>query len=241
MQGSAADRSKVRLLIVDDEEPFAVSVRRYLSQHDFECTIASSGALALEWLDRATFDILMLDIRMPNMDGFELCRHIRDKSNAPIIMCSGVASGPERTFALEIGADDCLVKPVDPRELLARLRAVLRRTKGTTAGERLEIGGMIIDRATRSVSVGGEARPLTTHEFDLLWVLAKAGGKVLNREEILDALHGADSAFDRSVDVHISKIRQKLGADAGRCIRTVRGIGYALDARFMTGAVISRE
>jgi DNA-binding response OmpR family regulator len=229
MQPMTTGHSTTRLLIVDDEEPFALSVRRYLSQHNFECTIATSGEQALSYLDRGVFDILMLDIRMPNMDGFELTRRIRAKSTAPIIMCSGVASGPERSFALEIGADDCLVKPVAPRELLARLRAVLRRTMGFS--ETVEMGSLRIDRTTRSVAFRGEPRPLTSYEFDLLWVLARAGGRVLNREEILAGLSGMDAAFDRSVDVHVSKIRQKLGDEGGRYIRTVRGVGYSLEPR----------
>ena len=140
-----AASSRIRVLVVDDEEPFAISVRRYLAQHDFDCTIATSGGQALEVLDQQPFDILMIDIRMPEMDGFEVCRRIREKSTAPIIMCSGVATNSERTFALEIGADDCIVKPVEPRELLARLRAVLRRTKGTLAAERLDVGPISID------------------------------------------------------------------------------------------------
>src|SRR4051812_12750654 len=123
--------SKVRLLIVDDEEVFAQSVRRYLAPHEFDCTLAANGLEALELLETIKFDILMVDIRMPKMDGFEVCRRIRERSTAPLVMCSGAASDSERTYALEIGADDCLIKPIDPRELLARLRALLRRVRGT--------------------------------------------------------------------------------------------------------------
>lgn len=221
--------ANTRLLIVDDEESFAQSVRRYLSAHDFDCTIVTDGREALDVLAAASFDIIMVDIRMPGMDGFEVCRRIRARSGAPLIMCSGVATDTERTFALEIGADDCLVKPIDPRELIARLRALLRRSRGTIAPpERLSFGALVIDKSLRSVTLDGEPRDLTTHEFDLLWLLASANGRVLGREEILDALQGSDAAFDRSVDVHVSKIRQKLGDNAGQSfIRTVRGVGYA--------------
>jgi DNA-binding response OmpR family regulator len=133
--------SKTYVLVVDDEDTFAHSVRRYLAPHDFDCTIAHDGYEALSILETAVFDILMVDIRMPRMDGFELCRRIRERSSAPLIMCSGVATDAERTFALEIGADDCLVKPVEPRELIARLRALMRRSRGALAhGERVELG-----------------------------------------------------------------------------------------------------
>ena len=222
-------------LLIDDDARLAALVTEYLGRHEVDVTVAADGERGLVLLGRGRFDVLLLDVMLPGADGFEICRRLRATPTLaalPVIMLTARGDDVDKIVGLELGADDYLAKPFNPRELLARIHAVLRR--GRTAGEphaRVQIGRLEIDFDAREVTLGGRRQPLTAYEFELLAVLARAAGRVLSREQILDALKGtAYEAFDRSIDVHISKLRAKLEANsrAPRYIKTVRGAGYVL-------------
>jgi DNA-binding response OmpR family regulator len=179
---------------------------------------------------RHTIDLLILDLKLPGEDGMQIARNLRAESDVPIIILTGRKDEADRVMGLELGADDYLTKPFSPRELLARIRALLRRAAPTQTPARLRVGQLELDFSAREVTVAGKRRVLTHHEFELLATLARAAGRVLSREQILDALKGHAEAFDRSIDVHIAKIRAKLEPDPKepRFIKTVRGVGYLL-------------
>ena len=185
----------------------------------------------LERLRQGGFDAAILDVMLPEMDGFELCRTIRRDSDIPIIMLTARGEVMDRVVGLELGADDYLPKPFEPRELLARIRAVLRRQQPGAEPERklLRFGSLEIDRDARLVSVGGAPAELTSYQFDLLVTLAERAGRVLTREQIMEAVRGRElEAFDRSIDVHMGRIRAAIEADVKnpKRILTVRGVGY---------------
>jgi DNA-binding response OmpR family regulator len=189
------------------------------------------GALAA--LRRGRFDVVLLDVMLPGLDGLEVCRRIRatpEWSALPVLMLTARGEDVDKIVGLELGADDYLAKPFNPRELLARIRAVLRRGADTPRA-RFTAGSLVVDYDAREVTVDGRRVVLTHHEFELLAALARASGRVLSREQLMDALRGqAYEAFDRSIDVHVSKLRAKLEKDprAPRYVKTVRGVGYAL-------------
>ena len=220
-----------RVLILDDDDRLAAMVRRYLSERGLvvDCrSDATSGLLALK---TTSYDALILDVMLPDGDGFEICRRLRAQSDLPILMLTARGDELDRIIGLELGADDYLPKPFNPRELLARLRAILRRRAPAApgSGDVLRFGAVEIDRGAREVRVRGDARPLTSHQFALLVALAERSGRVQTREQLMDAVRGeALEAFDRSIDVHISRIRAALGDDpkTPRWIKTVRGSGY---------------
>jgi DNA-binding response OmpR family regulator len=222
-------------LLIDDDARLAALVREYLGGHEIDVTVAGDGERGLAALRRQRVDVVLLDVMLPGADGLEICRRIRatpELAAVPIVMLTARGDDVDRIVGLELGADDYLPKPFNPRELLARVRAVLRRGRATAApGRRFRTGRLEIDFDAREVTVGGKRQPLTSYEFDLLAVLARAAGRVLSREQLLDALKGAAyDAFDRSIDVHISKLRAKLEANPKepRYIKTVRGAGYLL-------------
>ena len=182
-------------------------------------------------LDSATFDAIILDVMLPDIDGFEVCRIIRARAQTPILMLTARGEDIDRIVGLEIGADDYLPKPFNPRELQARIRAILRRSRtGASAPEAmLRFGRLQIDRESRIVRVDGDERPLTSYQFDLLVALAENAGRVLTRERLMDLVKGTElEAFDRSIDVHVSRIRAAIEDDPkhSRRIITVRGAGY---------------
>ena len=220
-------------LLIDDDARLCALVKEHLGQHDIEVTVAADGERGLTALRKATFDVLLLDLMLPGLDGLEVCRRMRatpELAALPVIMLTARGDDVDKIIGLELGADDYLAKPFNARELLARIRAVLRRGRAV-ASERLRVGRIEIDFAAREVTVGGTRSVLTASEFDLLAALARAGGRVLSREQLLDALKGGGyDAFDRSIDVHVSKLRAKLEDDpkAPRLIKTVRGVGYVL-------------
>ncbi len=226
-----------RILIIDDDARLAAMVAEYLAAAAFTVerrTTAAAGldALALGTSRPATggpFGAVILDLMLPDLDGFEVCRRIRARSDVPILMLTARGEDTDRIVGLEIGADDYLPKPFNPRELLARLRAILRRRAGPRQddGLVLRFGRLQIDRGSRSVRVDGEAKALTSYQFDLLAVLADHAGRVLNRDRLLDLVQGHE-AFDRSIDVHVSRIRAAIEDDPRhpRRILTVRGTGY---------------
>jgi two-component system phosphate regulon response regulator OmpR len=220
-----------RVLIIDDDTRLAAMVADYLSTAGFAVDRRPTGLDGLAAIARTSFDAVILDVMLPDIDGFEVCRRIRMRSEVPILMLTARGDDTDRIVGLEIGADDYLPKPFNPRELLARVRAILRRRKGLSGASDavLRFGRLELDRGSRTVRIDAEERTLTGHQFDLLVVLAENAGRVLNRERLLDLLKGHEmDAFDRSIDVHISRIRLAIEDDAKhpRRIITVRGSGY---------------
>jgi DNA-binding response OmpR family regulator len=234
----AAD-SRTRILVVDDDVKLCRLIRDYLEPMGYEISAAHTGPEGLDIALREPFSALILDLMLPGMDGFSVLRHLRQSSNVPVLMLTGRGEEPDRIVGLELGADDYLPKTFSTRELLARLRAVIRRSiMAASSLENAEhrqnpviVGALYIDRDSRVVTLSEQPLPLTAVEFDLLLSLAKAAGRVKTREQLL--LEVADrnfDVFDRSIDVHISSIRRKLGDDpkAPRFIVTVRSAGYMM-------------
>ena len=220
-----------RVLVVEDDPRLAEMLSEYLGQAGFRITIAPLGATALRQFDETEFDAIVLDLMLPDMDGLSVCRQIRTKSDTPVLMLTARGDAIDRIVGLELGADDYLPKPFEPRELLARLRAILRRRgPGKSAGDHiLHFGRLEIDSAARAVLLDGARCDLTGYQFDLLWALAKSAGRVLSRDALMDKVKGAQlEAFDRSIDVHMSRIRAAIEDDPKkpRRVITVRGAGY---------------
>jgi len=204
-------------------------VAEYLGEAGFGISVVNEGRAGLERLTRESYDGLVLDLMLPDMDGLEVCRQLRAKSDMPVLMLTARGDTMDRVVGLEIGADDYLPKPFEPRELLARLRAILRRRQSRGASNMLRFGRLEIDRDARIVRVDGATRNLTGHQFTLLLALADKAGRVLSRESLMDLVRGeALEAFDRSIDVHVSRIRAAIEDDPKkpRRILTVRGAGY---------------
>jgi DNA-binding response OmpR family regulator len=221
----------VRVLHIDDDARFAELVATYLSQNGMSVTHALDGGRGLATLEGGSFDAVLLDVMMPGMDGLEVCRRIRAKSNVPVLMLTARGDETDRVVGLELGADDYLPKPCSPRELLARLRAVLRRAQPDAVATQLAVGDITVDVTGREVKVAGARVELTGIEFDLLVALLRRAGRVISRETLLqEAGRGDVSVNERAVDVHVSHLRQKLGDDprSPRIIKTVRGVGYVL-------------
>ncbi len=219
-----------RILLIEDDARLAEMVKNYLGESGFSVTVASTGRAGLALHGRQEFDALILDLMLPDIDGLEVCRKIRADAQTPILMLTARGDAMDRVVGLEIGADDYVPKPFEPRELLARLRAILRRAKGGDARcELLRFGRLEIDVGARQVRLDGELRCVTGHQFDLLLVLARHAGRVMSREAIMDFLRNERlDAFDRSIDVHISRIRAAIEDDPKkpRRVITVRGAGY---------------
>jgi DNA-binding response OmpR family regulator len=221
-----------RVLLIDDDARLHELLSSYLEQNGYQVTGAHDGQRGLSALTQAAFDAVLLDLSLPGMDGLDVCRKIREKSDIPIVMLTARGDEADRVVGLELGADDYVPKPFSPRELLARLRAVLRRTS-TDARDRAEVkvGRLALDTGTRAATLDGKTLDLTGLEFDLLLALAKRAGRVVPRDALLEGAGRGDvTVGDRTVDVHISHLRQKLGDDprAPRWIKTVRGVGYVL-------------
>ncbi|MBL8740730.1 MAG: response regulator transcription factor [Myxococcales bacterium] len=216
-----------RILVVDDDLRLHELLSSYLAQNGFVVERALDGASALQKLDGGQFDCVLLDVMMPGMDGLEVCRRIRKKSDVPVVMLTARGDETDRIVGLEIGADDYLPKPFNPRELLARLKAILRRVRPEADAERLAVGPIQIEIASRRVTAGDKLIDLTGIEFDILVALARRAGQVIPRDRLLSAAGRGDVVVsERTIDVHISHLRQKLGEPA--MIKTVRGVGYVL-------------
>jgi DNA-binding response OmpR family regulator len=225
--------SATAALLIDDDARLGELVKEYLGKHEIAVTVAADGERGFAALGHGRFDVVLLDVMLPGADGFEVCRRLRatpELTTLPVIMLTARGDDVDKIVGLELGADDYLAKPFNPRELLARIRAVLRRGRpAPSTTSRFRAGQLEIDFDSREVTVAGRRQVLTAYEFELLGALARAAGRVLSREQLLDALKGAEyEAFDRSIDVHISKLRAKLEANpkAPRYIKTVRGAGY---------------
>jgi len=220
-------------LLIDDDARLGALLAEYLGKHEIDVATAGDGPRGLVALRKSRPDVILLDLMLPGMDGLDVCRKIRataEWSGLPVIMLTAKGEDIDKVVGLEVGADDYLAKPFNPRELLARIRAVLRRASPAATPARLRVGRLELDFAAREVTVSGRRRVLTHHEFELLATLARATGRVLSREQILDALKGESEPFDRSIDVHVAKLRAKLEPDPKepRYIKTVRGVGYML-------------
>jgi two-component system, OmpR family, phosphate regulon response regulator OmpR len=217
-----------RVLLIDDDSRLAAMVSEYLGGAGYRVTTVATGGEGLERLGAEPYDGLVLDLSLPDMDGLEVCRQLRARWDLPVLMLTARGDAMDRVVGLELGADDYLPKPFEPRELLARLRAILRR-RTTKASSLLRFGRLEIDRDARAVRVGGAEKALTSFQFALLVALAENAGRVLSRDTLMDLLKGEKlEAFDRSIDVHVSRIRAAIEDDAKkpRRIITVRGAGY---------------
>ena len=220
------------LLMIDDDEKLLTLVREYLEPHGFAVRAAYDGPSGIESALTSSPDLVILDLMLPGMDGLEVCRRIRQESTLPILMLTARGDETDRIVGLELGADDYLPKPFNPRELLARIRAILRRTEIDRDGVMasiLSVGPVSLNPEARSVTVEGRLVDLTTAEFDLLHALMANAGRVLARERLIELVHGPGwSAYDRSIDVHVSRIRQKIEAHPKKpeLVKTVRGAGY---------------
>ena len=219
-----------RILLVEDDSRLAEMLLDYLGEAGFRVVLAPFGAAALEHLAEAPFDAVVLDLMLPDMDGLDVCRRLRTTSDTPLLMLTARGDATDRIVGLELGADDYLPKPFEPRELLARLRAILRRRgANVAAGRVLRFGRLEIDCGARVLSVDGEPKTITSHQYELLLAFATNAGRVLSRETLMDLVKGEQlEAFDRSIDVHISRIRAAIEDDPKqpRRIITVRGAGY---------------
>ena len=222
------------ILVVDDEPKIVRLARDYLEKNGFRVVIAGDGPSALAMARRVHPDLIVLDLLLPGMDGREVCRVLRAESDVPIIMLTALSEESDQIVGLEIGADDYVVKPFSPRALVARVRALLRRTQGEIkAPTMIRAGGLEVDSARHSAILDGQLLHLTPSEFDLLVLLARHPGQTLTRQQLMDDLYGgAASSVDRSVDSHIKNLRRKLESTSERnFIETVYGVGY----RFVGG------
>jgi DNA-binding response OmpR family regulator len=220
----------LRVLCIDDDTRLYELLASYLGDNGVKLEHAPDGRKGLDALDRGVFDVVLLDVMMPGIDGLEVCKRIRERSRVPVIMLTAKGDETDRVVGLELGADDYVPKPFSPRELLARLRAVVRRSAPATEAP-LALGDVSVDLSGREVRVGGKPIELTGLEFDILAALARRPGRVVPRETLLEeAGRGDVTVSDRTVDVHVSHLRRKLGDDprAPRLIKTVRGVGYVL-------------
>lgn len=218
-----------KILLVEDDVRLAQMIETYLRQSGFVVTHASTGMAALEAARADAFAAIILDLMLPDMDGLDICRQLRVRLRTPVLMLTARGDAMDKVIGLEMGADDYLAKPFEPRELLARLRAILRRSTAPSDQDVLVFGRLELDRGAREVRIDGQPRPLTSHQYEILRVLAERAGRVLSREQVLDLLKGQSlEPFDRSIDVHVSRIRAAIEDDPRkpRRLLTVRGAGY---------------
>ncbi len=230
-QKTPEDSASILVLLIEDDQRLASLTAQYLEKHGLTLQQAHDGTMGLSEAMKLRYDVILLDVMLPGLDGLEVCRRIRQHSDVPIIMLTARDEEADCVMGLELGADDYVTKPFSSRELLARIRTCVRRARGKAGPTRrpLKIGQLTIDPGSMSAAMQGNKLDLTAHEFELLRILAERAGRVLSREQLLDLAKGnAEESFDRSIDVHISRLRQKLGDDPKhpRLIKTVRGSGY---------------
>lgn len=218
-----------KILVVDDEPHIIELARLYLEREGYEVEEAANGGDALSKQSAGNPDLIVLDLMLPDIDGYEVCRQVRTKSDVPILMLTARKEDIDKIVGLELGADDYLTKPFNPRELVARVRAILRRYQtGLKPGDTVEVGRLRIDLPRHEVTIGGQSVKLRTKEFDLLATFAQNLGIVLSREKLLELVWGFDFYGEsRTVDVHVNHLREKI-AGSGAVIETVRGTGYKL-------------
>ncbi len=213
------------LLIIDDDTELCALLSEFLAREGFAVTIEHDGARGLQQATDGDFALIVLDLMLPSLDGFTLLKQLRSRSRVPVLMLTARGEDVDRIVGLELGADDYLAKPFNPRELVARIRAILRRAQAPSKG-RLEVNGVIIDPGARSVICDGRDIEMTTLEFDILEVLMRSAGRVVSRDALMESMYNRKATpFDRSIDMHVSHLRRKL--ETGQTlIKTVRGVGY---------------
>lgn len=217
----------MRVLIVDDDAELGALLVEFLTREGFSVAVEHEGRRGLQRAASGDSDLVVLDVMLPGMDGFEILRQLRQKSRVPVLMLTARAEDADRIVGLDLGADDYLAKPFNPRELAARIRAILRRTEAQPSERgRLEVNGVGLDPGSREVSVDGRRVELTTLEFDILEMLMRAAGRGLSRDDLTEAIYNRKATpFERSIDMHISHLRKKLELHR-TLIKTVRGVGY---------------
>ncbi len=234
MTTSASPESEpIAVVYIEDDDRLASLTARYLESHGLRVTLASDARDGMAKILRERPDAILLDMMLPGLDGLEACRRLRSRVDTPILMVTARGEEIDRVMGLEGGADDYIPKPFSSRELLARVRAQVRRARGRSgpASSLLRVGALVVDVAAMRATIEGRELGLTTYEFMLLRVLSERAGRVLTREQLVDLVRGsADEAFERSIDVHVSHLRQKLGDDprSPRLLKTVRGVGYMI-------------
>src|SRR5579862_7455771 len=220
----------MRLLIIDDDVELCGLLNEFLRREGFGVECAHDGLTGLEQAKQPGYDLIILDVMLPGLDGFEILKRLRAESRVPVIMLTARGEDVDRIIGLELGADDYLPKPFNPRELAARIRAILRRLEArpAEAGSRLEVNGVVLDPGTREVFANGKRVELTTFEFDILEMLMRSAGRVLSRDALMENMYNRKATpFDRSIDMHISHLRKKLER-GDSIIKTIRGVGYQL-------------
>lgn len=223
-----------RILLVEDDVRTASLVAQYLRGQGFHVDIEGDGLRATHRIVDERPDLVVLDLMLPGRDGLSVCREVRPRYPGPILMMTARGDEIDQVVGLELGADDYVAKPVGPRLLVARIRALLRRTPAEAEvaaedPERVELGALVVDARRRSVAVGGAAIDLTTAEFDLLWALARRAGQIVHRDKLFEELRGIPyDGIDRSIDMRVSALRRRLEAGGGQWIKTIRGVGYLL-------------
>ncbi|MBI4302939.1 MAG: response regulator transcription factor [Chloroflexi bacterium] len=227
--------SKGKILVVDDEPKIVSTVRAYLEREEYRVLEAGNGRQAIDVFQLEKPDLIILDLMLPEVDGLEVCRHIRRSSDVPIIMLTARQEDADKLIGLELGADDYVTKPFSPRELVARVRAVLRRTRPATTpttGSRLILGDLVIDEERFEATCHGQPISLTRTEFHILAALARNPGRVLSRSRLLDILGESYEGYERTIDAHVKNLRRKLatvGPAKGCGISTVHGVGYKFE------------
>ncbi|HYO82710.1 MAG TPA: response regulator transcription factor [Bryobacteraceae bacterium] len=217
----------MRILVIDDDVELASLLGEYFAREGFRAEFAHDGSTGLQKALAGSFELVVLDVMLPGLDGFEVLRRLRAQSRLPVVMLTARGEDIDRILGLELGADDYLPKPFNPRELTARIRAVLRRTEPRPGSERIEVNGVSLDPGTREVTCQGRSVELTTIEFDILEQLMRAAGRVLSRDQLMETLYSRKATpFDRAMDMHISHLRRKLECGGRPLIKTVRGVGY---------------
>ncbi len=230
---SEAPQGTIKVLLVEDDTRLAQLTARYLENHGVVVTIAADGNEGQAEALRRQYDCIVLDLMLPGRDGIEITRELRTRTDVPILMVTARGEEADRVLGLEVGADDYVTKPFSPRELLARIRATVRRDRGQAgpAKQTIVVGGLVLDPQRMTVTLDGKPIEVTAYEFSILRALAQRPGHVLSREQLLDLAKGsAELSFDRSIDVHVSRLRAKLGDDSRspKILKTVRGVGYLL-------------
>jgi two-component system, OmpR family, response regulator len=225
--------ASIKVLLIEDDERLAQLTARYLESHGVLVTVATTGPEGQAEALRRQYDCLVLDVMLPGRDGIEVTRELRARTDVPIVMVTARTEEADRVLGLEVGADDYVSKPFSPRELLARIRATVRRVRGQAGPtqQTVQVGGLVLDPQKMTVTLDGNPVEVTAYEFSILRALAQRPGRVLSREQLLDLAKGsAELSFDRSIDVHVSRLRAKLGDDSRnpKILKTVRGAGYLL-------------
>ncbi|ACR11069.1 transcriptional regulatory protein RstA [Teredinibacter turnerae T7901] len=228
-QGTEVMQQQENILVVEDDTSLAEWISDYLIDNGYQVTVANRGDTAVELIRSDTPDLVLLDIMLPEKDGFQVCREARAFYSKPILMMTACSEDADEILGLELGANDYVNKPVKPRILLARIKALLRRTEMDAAGHRLIFGDLVLDKKSKSVKLQNNTIPFSSNEFEVLWLLAESAGQVISRDDLVSKLRGIEyDGFDRSVDVRVCRIRKKLSDDPSNPakIKTIRGKGY---------------